>query len=172
MSPGDSKLYYKIALTYINEQQWQSAIKQLENALRINRNSPEYHLALGQCALQLKNYKDATQYFSLVVRNRPKNVRGWEALIKCLLESKHYDEAIQQCISALKNTEGKSIFHFLYSTVLFAANKPKEALVQLETGLKQSPQYLKKFFELNPSILQNQQVVDMIARYKKPKRKK
>ena len=50
MNPADSKLYYKIALTYINEEQWQSAIKQLDNALRINRNSPEYNLAMGQCA--------------------------------------------------------------------------------------------------------------------------
>ena len=47
-------------------------------------------------------------------------------------------------LSALKNTEGKSVFYFLYSTVLFAANKPKEALIQLETGLKQTPQYYKK----------------------------
>jgi tetratricopeptide (TPR) repeat protein len=171
MNPSDSKLYYKIALTYINEQQWQSAIKQLDNALRINRNSPEYNLALGQCAMQLKDYKDAVHYFSLVVRNRPKNVRGWESLIKCLLESKHYDEAIQQCTAALKNTEGKPIFHFLYSTVLFAANKTKEALSQLETGLKQTPQFIKKFVELNPSILQNQQVVDMIAHYKIKRRK-
>ncbi len=172
MNPADGKLYYKIALTYINEKQWQSAIKHLENALRINRNSPEYQLAIGQCSLQLKNYKDAVQYFSLVVRNRPKNTRGWEALIKCLLESKHYEEAIQQCIAALKITEGKSLFYFLYSTVLFAAKKTKEALIQLENGLKQSPQHIKKFVELNPSILQNHQVVDMIARYKKFRKKK
>ncbi len=172
MNPSDSKLYYKIALTYINEEQWQSAIKQLDNALRINRSSPEYLLALGQCSMQLKNYKEAVQYFSLVVRARPKNIRGWEALIKCLLESKHYDEAIEQCISALKNTEGKPVFNFLYSSVLFASKRTKEALAQLETGLKQSPQYIKKFVDLNPSILQNQQVVDMIARYKKPKRKR
>lgn len=172
MNPSDSKLYYKIALTYINEEQWQSATRQLDSALRINRNSPEYNLAWGQCAFQLKNYKDAVHYFSLVVRNRPKNVRGWELLIKCLLESQHYEEAIQQCKAALKNTEGKPLFYFLYGAVLFAANKIKEGLIQLEIGLKQTPQYVKKFVGLNPSILQNHQVVDMIARYRKIKRKK
>lgn len=172
MNPGNSKLYYKIALTYINERQWQSAIKQLDNALRINRHSPEYNLAIGQCALQLKNYKDAVHYFSLVVRSRPKNVRGWEALIRCLLETKHYTEAMQQCVDALKITDGKPLFYYLYSAVLFAANKNKEALIQLENGLRLMPQHLKKFIELNPSILQNQQVVDIIARYRKTKRKK
>lgn len=35
LNPDDSKLYYKMALTYINEEQWESAIKQLESAMRI-----------------------------------------------------------------------------------------------------------------------------------------
>ena len=94
--------------------------------------------------VQLKNYKDAVHYFSLVVRSRPKNVRGWEALIKCLFESKHYDEAAQQCIAALKNTEGKSVFYFLYSAVLFAANKTKEALDSIRKWIKTNTAIHKK----------------------------
>ena len=67
-------------------------------------------------------------------------------------------------------TERKPVFYFLYSAVLFAAGKSKEGLVQLEHGLKEAPSQVKKFVEFNPSILQNSQVVDMIARYRKPKR--
>ena len=170
INPGDSKLYYKIALTYINEELWESAVKQLENALRIHRNVPEYNLAMGQCAMRLENYKDAVHYFSLVVRTRPKSVRGWEALIQCLFEASYFEEALQQCKAAIKMTERKPVFYFLYSAVLFAAGKSKEGLVQLEHGLKEAPSQVKKFVEFNPSILQNSQVVDMIARYRKPKR--
>lgn len=170
INPSDSKLYYKIALTYINEELWESAVKQLENALRIHRNVPEYNLAMGQCAMKLENYKDAVHYFSLVVRSRPKNVKGWEALIQCLFEASYFEEALQQCKAAIKMTEGKPVFYFLYSAVLFAAGKSKEGLVQLEHGLKEAPSQVKKFVEFNPSILQNSQVVDMIARYRKPKR--
>lgn len=172
INSADSKLQYKIALTYINEQKWEKAVLHLENALRIHKNVPEYNLAMGQCVLQLKNYKDAVHYFSMVVRSRPKNVRGWKALITCLHQSKYYDEAIQQCNAALKITEGKALIHFLYSGVLFAAGRSKEALAQLETGLKKSPALVKNFVELNPSILQNPQVVDLLARYRKIKRKK
>ena len=170
INPGDSKLYYKIALTYINEELWESAVKQLENALRIHRNVPEYNLAMGQCAMRLENYKDAVHYFSLVVRTRPKSVRGWEALIQCLFEASYFEEALQQCKAAIKMTERKPVFYFLYSAVLFAAGKSKEGLVQREHGLKEAPSQVKKFVEFNPSILQNSQVVDMIARYRKPKR--
>ncbi len=172
INTGDSKLQYKIALTYINEKKWDKAIVHLENALRIHKNVPEYNLAMGQCVLQLENYKDAVHYFSMVVRSRPKNVRGWKALITCLYQSEYFEEAIQQCVTALKLTEGKPLIHYLYSAILFAAGKQKEALVQLEAGLKQSPGLVKSFVELNPSILQNSFVVDLLARYRKSKRKK
>ncbi len=172
INSGDSKLYYKIALTYINEEKWEKAIVQLENALRIHKNVPEYNLSIGQCAMQLKNYKEAVHYFSMTVRSRPKNVRGWKALITCLYQSEYYDEAIRQCVAALKLTEEKPLINFLYSSVLFACGKQKEALLQLEIGLKKSPGLVKNFVEINPSILQNAQVVDLLARYRKLKRKK
>src|SRR6478736_4573216 len=172
INAGDSRLHYKIALTYINEKKWEKAIIQLETALRIHKNVPEYNIALGQCAMQLKDYKEAVHYFSMAVRSRPKNVRGWKALITCLYQSQYFEEAILQCNAALKVTEEKPLIHFLYSSVLFAAGRSKEALIQLETGLKKSPNLVKSFIELNPAILQNAHVVDLLARYRKAKSKK
>jgi hypothetical protein len=45
--------------------------------------------------------------------------------------------------------------------------KSKEGLLQLEKGMSIAPKLLKKLIDLNPSILQLQQVVDVVARYKK-----
>ncbi len=170
MNPDDSKLHYKIALTYIHEQQWESAIKQLELAMRIHRNAPEYNLAMGECALQLGKYKEAIQYFSIAVRSRQRNSTAWEALIRCLYRAEYFDEAARQCIAALKATEGKPVFYFLYSAALFALGKSKEALLQLQNGFTKAPKLVKKFIELNPAILQNNHVVDILARYKKGKK--
>jgi hypothetical protein len=39
--------------------------------------------------------------------------------------------------------------------------------MQLEKAMTQAPKLLKKFIELNPSSLQNQLVVDVIAKYKR-----
>ena len=44
----DSKLFYKIALTYINEGQWASALKPLEQSMRTHRYIPEYNLCDGR----------------------------------------------------------------------------------------------------------------------------
>ncbi|OIR14133.1 TPR repeat-containing protein YrrB [mine drainage metagenome] len=170
LNPEDSKLYYKIATTYMQEEQWQNAIKQLENAMRIQRTVPEYNLAMGECKMNLNQFKDAIIYFGNVVRSKPRNAAGWDALIRCLLKAEYYEEAGEQCVSAMKATDGKPIFIFYFSATLFLSGKNKEGLLQLETAMAKAPKLLKKFVELNPAILQNNQVIDIIAQYKKGKK--
>jgi len=167
LNPEDSKLLYKIACTYYNEGQWNSAIKALEAALKIHRQQYEYNLLMGECKLQTGAFKEAVQYFSTAVRVRPKNRSGWEALIRCLYFAGFYTEARQQALAALQHTGGKPLFLFYVSAILFALNKPKEALLYLQKGMEAAPKTLKKFISLNPSLLQNTQVVDVIAQYKK-----
>ena len=53
LSKDDSQLHYKIACTYMNEAQWESAVKSLEKALTLHRMQPEYNLAIGQCYRQM-----------------------------------------------------------------------------------------------------------------------
>jgi hypothetical protein len=58
------------------------------------------------------------------------------------------------------------VFLFYCSAVLLAMGKTKEAMLQLERALVKAPRLLKKIVGLNPSVLQHQQVVDVIARHK------
>jgi tetratricopeptide (TPR) repeat protein len=167
MNPSDSKLYYKMACTYFNEQQWESAAKQLEAAMKIHRMQPEYNLLMGECKLLLGYYKDAIQYFSNVVRMRPRNAGGWEALIRCLFKAGFYEEGLAQVFAALKATHHKPVFLFYHSAILFSMGKTKDGLVQLNIAMEKSPRLLKKFVDLSPAILQNQKVVDLVAKFKK-----
>lgn len=171
MRPDDSKLIYKIAQTYIKEEQWENAIKQLESAMRIHRNVAEYNLAMGECAMELGKFKDAIQCFSIVVHNKPKNVKAWESLIKCLYKAAYYEEAKHQCASALKSTEGKPLFYYLNCAILFKIGKTREALVQLEEGLRAAPRLLQNLSRLNAPLLQNPQVAEIIQKYKKSRKK-
>jgi tetratricopeptide (TPR) repeat protein len=171
LSPDDSKLYYKIACTYFNEGQWTSAIKQLESAMRIHRQQSEYNLLMGECKLQMGQVKEAVQYFSVVVRVKPKNTAGWEALIRALYQGEYFSEARQQSLAALENTNNKPVFYYYLSASLFSLAKPKEALLYLEKALQLAPKKLNLFVALHPSILQNPQVVDLVARYKRGKGK-
>ncbi|HEY5771400.1 MAG TPA: tetratricopeptide repeat protein [Chitinophagaceae bacterium] len=167
ITPEDSKLFYKIACTYFNEGQWESAAKQLETALKLQRHQLEYNLLMGECKMQLGFYKDAIQYFSAIVTTRPKNKKGWEALVRCLYKAEYFEEAKDQVTAALKISNGQPIFLYYLSAVLFALGKTKEAILQLEHAMTKSPKLVKQFVELNPAILQNHHVVDVISRFKR-----
>lgn len=169
LNPDDSKLYYRIAGTYMNEQQWNQAVKHLETALGIHPNQPEYNLAIGECKMRQGDFRQAIQYFSNVVRMRPRNISSWESLIRCLFTATYYEEAMEQVAAAIRITDGKPVFYYYLSAIYFATGKSKEGLLQLEKALSKAPKLLKKFIDLQPSILQHQQVVDLIARYKRNK---
>ncbi len=128
---------------------------------------PEYNLAMGECKMQLGEYREAIQFFSNVVAQRPRNISSWEALIRCLYTGGYYAEAIDQVAAARAHTDSKPIFTFYLSLIYFAMGKSKEGLLQLDAAMSRAPRLLKKMVDLNPAILQHQQVVDLIARYKK-----
>ena len=167
----DARLHYKVANTYMLDGQWLKATKHLEDALRLNKKSKEFNMAMGECKMQLGLYKEAITYFGSVVLHRPTNVSGWSAIIKSLLKAKLLEQANERCLVALHHTSYKNEILFLYVSVLFAQNKNKEALLQLENAMSVNTKHLKTLIEINPHILQNNQVLDIIARYKSKKRK-
>ncbi|KIC89796.1 tetratricopeptide repeat protein [Flavihumibacter sp. ZG627] len=170
LNPDDARLYYKIGCTYINEELWAQAVKQLETAMQIQKSVPEFNLAMGECKIQLGETRDAIFYFSNVVRARPKSTTGWEALIRCLYKGSFMEEALEQADAALQHTEGKPLFIYYKSAILFALGKSREALIYLERAIQKAPKQLKEFVALHPSVLQNQLVVDVIARNRKGSR--
>ena len=117
--------------------------------------------------MELDKLEEAITCFGNVVRVRPKNIGGWSELLKCLYKAEMFEEALEYADVAYEQTDKKPIFIFYKSAFLFTLGKTKEALIQLESGMNRNPKLVKKFVEINPSFLQLQQVVDIIARHKK-----
>ena len=172
LNSTESRLYYKIAGTYMQETYWESAIKNLENAISINRSQPDYHFSVAQCYIHLGRIKDAVVHFTYFIKARPRNVKGWKELIKCLYDAEYYEEALEQIDNAQKNTNDKPLFIYYKSAVLFALGKSKEALLLLQQGILYSPGLIKQFVELDPSLLQHSAIVDILSSYKNSGRKK
>ncbi len=169
LNQDSSQLFYKIACTYMNEGIWESAVKNLEIAMRSYKSQPEYNLAMGQCYMEMGSIELAVQYFGNVVRTKPKHLNGWMELLKCLYKTNCFEEGAEYVEHALELTNHKPIFFLYKSAFLLALGKTKEAVIQLETGMQKNPRLIKKLLDLNPSILQNQQIVDVIARFKRSK---
>ncbi|HSK14148.1 MAG TPA: tetratricopeptide repeat protein, partial [Phnomibacter sp.] len=170
LNPDDSRIYYKIAVTYCKEAQWESAVKQLDSALRLHRTQPEFNLLMGECKMVQGKLKDAIQYFLAVIKVRPKNVSGYDALIRCLVKAGELDEALEHCQSAEKLAIGSALFIYYQSGVLFLMGRAKEALLQLERALKENPRLFNKLSDWVPGLLQRPQVVELLSRYIRKKK--
>lgn len=168
----DSRIFYKIANTYCNEAKWESAVKQLETAMRMQPNQPDYNLLMGACKMEQGKMKEAIQFYSNVVRLRPKNISGRECLIRCLLKAGFTDEAIEQCRHAMMASDNKPLFEYYMSAGFFQAGKNKEALFHLEKGLSGQPRSFKKITDLVTGLLQRPAVVDLVNKYLRKKGKR
>ncbi|ANI87858.1 hypothetical protein A9P82_00095 [Arachidicoccus ginsenosidimutans] len=167
LSPTESKLYYKIALTFMDEEQWQQALKSIETAMTFSQNTYEYDLIKGECLMNLEDFKEAIHAFSVVVKHRSKSVVGWAYLIRCLYYAEEYETAAEQSLNAYDSTGSKPLFLFYHAFALYATGDIEDALIYMESALHQSPRLFKKVLELNPAILQNHRVVDLLARFRK-----
>lgn len=170
LNPSESKLYYKIALSFIDEAQWSQALKYIDSAKTYNRNVYEYDLIRGECLMHMDNYEEAIQAFGVVVNHRPKNAMGWAYLIRCLYYAEDYESAAEQSLNAYESTGNKPLFLFYYAFTLYALGDIEDALIYLESALHQAPRLFKKVLELNPAILQNSRIVDLLAQFRRAKK--
>jgi tetratricopeptide (TPR) repeat protein len=172
LNPDNSYMFYKVAYSYYHENKFEQCVKQLEMALKIKHNKPEYNLLMGECKLELGFTKEGIQYLMNAVRLRPKSAIGWETLIKAHYQTGLYQEALDQVDVAEKLLGIKPVLKYYKTAIYFALGMIKEALLLLEEALTVSPAHLKKLIQLNPSLLQYHSVSDLILKYKKPKQNK
>ena len=149
------------------EEHWSAAAQKLDFALKMPGVSLDVSLAMGECLMQLGNYKEAIQHFTLVIRHRPKSIISWESLIRCLYYGEYYEEALEQVAAARKITSNKPVFLYYQSAINLAAGKFKEGMLFLEAALEAAPKSLKKFIALDAQLLKYQQVIDLVSRYRK-----
>jgi tetratricopeptide (TPR) repeat protein len=122
--------------------------------------------------MQLEDYDEAITYIGNFVRIRPKNTNGWIELLNCFYKGGLFEDGFEYAVTALEHTDSKPIFVYFKSAFLFSMGQSKEALIYLEYALQANPKLIKQFIEIKPSILQNQQVVELISQYKKSKSSK
>lgn len=170
LNRNDAKLHFKIASTYMHQSHWEMAIKHLTQALLQHKNNKEFNLAMGECKVQLGEYKDAIAYFGKVVKAKPAQSEGWEALIRCFIMANEFGEALKHCKIALDYVNKRTSLLYLYSALLFLNKNTKEALIQLHTALSQNARMLKKALQIAPDMLHHPMFIDVIAAYKKKRK--
>lgn len=167
LNQEDAKLYYKVASTYMHELNWSQAVKYLEISLKLAPRQTDFHLAMGECLMHMQDHRNAIEHLMMGIHIRPRSMGCWEALIRNLLITGSYKDAETQILVAEHKLGPKPLFLYYKVAILFANGKIKEASVQLAHALEKAPKLLKKLVHLNPSIVQNQLILDTISMYKR-----
>jgi tetratricopeptide (TPR) repeat protein len=124
-------------------------------------------MAIGNCLMELNVKNEALVCYLNAVRLKPGNKTTWVALIRGLYLARYFEEAITQMAIARDHCGDKPDFYYYTAAILMEMGKSKEALQQLEQGLREAPSRVKIFTELNPENLRRAAVVELIGKYKK-----
>ncbi|MDR3678802.1 MAG: tetratricopeptide repeat protein [Flavipsychrobacter sp.] len=167
LSPQDDGIFYKIGETYAREKQWEKAVKSYSVALHLNKENASYCMAIGNCLMEMDVKSEALVCYLNAVRLKPGNKSTWVALIRGLYLAMYYDEALTQLEVARDHCGDKPDFYYYHAAILFELGKTKEAMLQLEKGLKEAPAKVKLFTALNVDFLRRSSVAELISKYKK-----
>jgi tetratricopeptide (TPR) repeat protein len=167
LSPQDDGIFYKIGETYAREKQWEKAVKSYSVALHLNKDNASYCMAIGNCLMEMDVKSEALVCYLNAVRLKPGNKSTWVALIRGLYRAGYFAEALTQLEVAREHCGEKGDFHYYHAAALFELGKAKEALLQLEAGLKAAPSRVKMFTELNSEYLLRSAVAELVGKYKK-----
>jgi len=170
LSPQDDSIFFKIGETYAREKQWEKAVKSYSVALHLDKENASYCMAIGNCLMEMNVKSEALVCYLNAVRLKPGNKTTWVALIKGLYIAGYFEEALTQIEVARQNCGDKADFRYFQSAVLLELGKSKEAMIQLEKALKETPAKVKLFTELNPEYLRRNAVTELIAKYKNKKK--
>jgi tetratricopeptide (TPR) repeat protein len=172
LSPDDGQLYYKIACTYIDEGKHANAVKQLRQALKINRKNSDYNMAMGYALMGVEDFQQAMEHFVSVADMRPKSEKGWCGVLDCLAQVQNWKQVGITAEMAYQATGKKPVFLIYQAISGLTTGKVKQGLLLLEEAMQKSPKMVRKLIEINPSLLQYPQVVDFLAKHKRSRKKK
>jgi tetratricopeptide (TPR) repeat protein len=167
LSPKDDSISFKIGETYTKEKKWEKAINAYTVALNLNKENVSYSIAIGNCLMELNIFNEALILYLNAVRLKPSQKNTWIALIRGLYFSKMYKEGLTQIPMAKESCGEKADFFYLHAALLLELGKTKEAMLQLEDGLRLSPSKARSFTQLCPDYLLRSNVADLLAKYKK-----
>jgi tetratricopeptide (TPR) repeat protein len=141
-------LLNKIALVFINQKEYETAISILETALKIDKNNYEVNYNLGYCHHLLNNIEKANEYYMLSLKYNPININTLNnhGLIERDLGNLDYAEDIFN--QAITLSFHKPFLHNNLGTINEALGNFELAVENFSTALSIDPNYIDALINL------------------------
>ena len=140
--------YYTIGCSYLETEQYDSALLSFAKASRLN---PDYPLLRSRIALTFMNLGDRTSAMALaegLVRSSPKDANAWLTLGEIAWICQMWERAFPAATRAFELDSATKENMFLYALMLGDFGRLKEHRELLERLVAQHPKYLHPRLDL------------------------
>jgi tetratricopeptide (TPR) repeat protein len=162
LNPEMSQAWYGIGTTLEFQQKWFEAIHYIKKALEFDATNGEYWYTLGDCECELNNLEEAEKCYIKVMEHEPENPEIWFTYADFLVDSVRTDEAVELIAIGVKNHPDNIEMYLRLVSYLFMNGESKEGLHFMETALDKNFEAFPLLFELNPTLENNQDILQLI----------
>lgn len=138
-----AEIYIKLGIGYMQEGEYEQALRRLQHALELEPRSAEAHDMLGLLYQRLDETEKAEEHFRRAVELAPKNSRARTNFGTFLCTQNRPEEGEQQLLAAVKNPlyENPEIAYTNAGLCMVGAGDPDKA-----------EDYLRRALQINPRV--------------------
>src|SRR3989442_1704390 len=117
----------------------QEALKEFDNAIRLNPKNPEYHRRKGGVLHDLGRFSDAVKELDEAISLDPNNSIHHSSKAGALLRMKHWPEALKEFDKAISSNPTNSDYHTHKGEALDGMEMFPEALREIDEAIAMKP---------------------------------
>lgn len=160
----DGQIYYRMGVTYANEDRWKQALKAFEQAFVQNKDNEEFCIALAEVYNQLDEVDLSHSFFIRATQVSPEKLITWMSYLEFLIDEENYSSAFDT-LSDARLHSNHYLYDFVEVSLLFLTGARKEGRVLLLETLVDFPQKAHKVFEIAPDLEDDLEIQQLIVSF-------
>ncbi len=162
--PYNDEVYFKLGQCYMQEKNWQNALKSFHKAIAIEESTEDYFLHIAEVYYILGSYEKADFFYRKATTIAPEESYYWSKYATFLIKTGEKKLALQLLDKAEDFTFGADILYCKSAALILSENKG--GLEVLEEALKEDHAIHNLLFEIEPELSLNKNIMAMIDYFK------
>ena len=163
--PSLDRWHYDLALVYTDRQDWESAIREYREVIRLDPRAFRAYNNLGNIYTRREDYPRAAEYYRQVIRLRPDLAQPYNNLGSVLFRMEKLDEALKFFQAALRIRPDIAESHNNLGNVYFMKGNYEEAVKSYREALKYKPFHASIHFNLGKALVKQGRLEEAITHY-------
>lgn len=160
----DGQLYYRIGVTYANQDNWKQALRAFEQAYSHNKDNEEYCIALAEVYNQIDDVEMAHTYYNQAILLAPDETIVWISYLEFLIDEESYTSGFEVLGDARRYSDQR-LYDLAEVALLLLSGQRKEGMIQLMQALESDISDVQKLFSIAPDLEKDVEVLALVREY-------